>query len=98
MEKSIQIVVVVVVVLATALIIMIIFNKGMGDWMGIFGDWGSRAADESSCRQNCITSCNMGTASYNEGTIDWKGKIRSCSQLLGTECKCGFGLTADNRP
>ncbi len=95
MEKSIQIVVVVVVILATALIIMIIFNKGMGDWMSIFGDWGANAADESTCRQACIRSCSKsdtGTGNYNDiASGDLKGK-KDCQTLVG-DCKCTFGIT-----
>ncbi len=99
MEKSLQIVIVVIVILATALIIMIIFNKGMGDWMSIFDSWSGTAADEATCRQACIRECAKtegGTASYNVAQSELKG-TKSCEDLLGT-CTCGFGLTNNNNP
>ncbi|NOX71298.1 MAG: hypothetical protein GXO64_01180 [Candidatus Micrarchaeota archaeon] len=94
MEKSIQIVVVIIVILITAVAVLLIFNSGTSEWMGVFNEWSRGSADKARCQQECMKKC----ASANEPSIEWsqisvdfKGKEKSCSSLTGEPvCKCGF--------
>lgn len=103
MEKSLQIVVVAIVILVTAVVVMIIFNSGTSEWMGVFNEWGRGSSAEAKCNQGCIKACagsdspNIGWSSVTQyaklSDDEKKNGYSDCSKImehLPDGCKCTF--------